>query len=379
MQDKKLVIHVITGLGMGGAEANLYKLACFSKNYNHQVISLSGMGYYGPLLEAQGINVIALNLKPNLKSIFSLLKLFKILRKNVNAIIQTWMYHADFIVSVASLIIGNRKIFWGLRNTALALNQLSWTTRIVIYLNAKLSYFVPKKIISCSMSSSEGHAQIGYDFNKFINIPNGYDIKFWKPSSEIKVKLRAEFSFRDEQCCLIMVARWDPLKDHLNLLKALSVLKLKGRNDWKCFLIGPGISRENAILNNYLLKYDLHNNVNLFGPQSNLQKLLNVGDIFVLSSKGEGFPNVIAEAMLLGIPCVATDVGESRSIIGDTGKLVPPQNSEKLALEIEGLMNEMGNKVSWNERCLSARERIVANFDINNMFSQFEKTWINFN
>jgi glycosyltransferase involved in cell wall biosynthesis len=102
---------------------------------------------------------------------------------------------------------------------------------------------------------------------------------------------------------------------------------------------------------------------------------MNGLDIYVQSSSyGEGFPNVVAEAMTYKVPCIATNVGDANYIIGKTGWIVPPKNSFKLALVIENAFLEI-NKKNWKKRCIQSRDRIEKNFGINKMIDIYLKIW----
>ena len=122
-------------------------------------------------------------------------------------------------------------------------------------------------------------------------------------------------------------------------------------------------------------KLKLFKYVKLLGRNNNIPQVMNGLDIHVLSSSyGEGFPNVIAEAMACGTPCVATDVGDSALIVGKTGWVVPPNNTLKLAKVIENALYEIGSD-KWNKRCNKARLIIKKKFSINNMIQSYNKEW----
>ena len=116
--------------------------------------------------------------------------------------------------------------------------------------------------------------------------------------------------------------------------------------------------------------------VKLLGRNENIPQLMNGLDLHVLSSSyGEGFPNVLAEAMACGTPCIATDVGDSASIVGKTGWVVPPKNPTKLAKAIGKALYEFGTS-KWEKRCIKARLSIKKKFTINKMLKSYNKEWI---
>ena len=170
------------------------------------------------------------------------------------------------------------------------------------------------------------------------------------------------------------VARYDPLKDHVNLLNALSLIRLKGK-DFLCILVGSNINKNEKLINE-IKRLKLDNYINLLGPVNNISKIMNLLDIHVQSSSSEGFPNVVAEAMAHKTPCVVTNVGDSSYIVGQTGWVVPSNNSVKLAKAIEEAFSEMRTK-NWNKKCNVARIRIKQKFSLSKMIKSYNNAWIN--
>src|SRR5699024_1435954 len=124
--------------------------------------------------------------------------------------------------------------------------------------------------------------------------------------------------------------RWNILKDHKNLLQALRIVKEQNLK-FQAILVGPNINDQNPELMDMLNKYGLTKNVKLLGSREDISTIMSGSDLFVSSSIDEGFPNVIGEAMACEKPCVVTDAGDSRYVIGDTGIVVTPRDSKALA------------------------------------------------
>jgi glycosyltransferase involved in cell wall biosynthesis len=93
----------------------------------------------------------------------------------------------------------------------------------------------------------------------------------------------------------------------------------------------------------------------------------NALDLAVSSSRwGEGFPNVVAEAMAAGVPCLVTNVGDSRNVVGDTGWVCPPHDPAEFA---KALMSATESRGDLAERGRRARERVIAEFSIDRLTS----------
>jgi glycosyltransferase involved in cell wall biosynthesis len=132
----------------------------------------------------------------------------------------------------------------------------------------------------------------------------------------------------------------------------------------------------NGELQSLLGDFDLSSNITLLGQRNDIPTIMNTLDLHVLSSLGEAFPNVLAEAMVCKTPCVSTDVGDAKYIIGDTGWIVPPNNSVLLADAIEKALTEkQTNLVQWKKRKDMAKKRVENNFSIDEMVKSYMKAW----
>ena len=365
------IVHIVTGLGDGGAEHTLFKICKHDIKNNHIVISFKRYGKYFSLLNKLGIKVYCLN-----ASFFSIHKFFfliKLLQSLKPDIVQTWLVHADFIGSIAARLAGIKKILWNVRYSNIEIDKSKLTTILIIKTLAKLSYIIPEIIVINSKKAKKIYESKGYDKRKLKFIPNGYDLSNLKGSEVQKIDFQKKIKIKKQIPLIGYVARYDPLKDHLNLLNALSLIRLKGK-DFFCILVGSNINK-NKILINEIKKLKLNNCVRLLGPVKNVSKVMNLLDIHVQSSASEGFPNVVAEAMVHKTPCVVTNVGDSSYIVGKTGWVVPPNDSVKLAKAIEAAFNEIGTK-NWNKKCNEARVRIKQKFSLSKMIKSYNKVWI---
>lgn len=321
------VLHIISGLGDGGAEGVLFRLITNDLENDHSVISLSDLGKYGPLLINKKIEVVCLHMN-NLRNIFrGLMRLVLIIKKGPYDLIQTWMYHADLLGGIAAVVAGNLKICWGIRNTTLVLGSSKQKTILVAKICAILSYVIPKKIICCANAAAEVHAQLGYSRDKMVVIPNGYQLDRFMPNEALRKAIRNELGV-DESIFLIgIIGRFDLQKDHENFINALRELNEKKVN-FHGVMVGNGVTSENKMLKIFLRNAGVQGKVSMLGSRNDIESVMNALDINILSSAyGEAFPNVLAEAMACGTPCISTDVGDSALIIRNDGWIVPPRNS----------------------------------------------------
>lgn len=359
----------------GGAEGVLSRLciASNSTSVTHVVVSLSGMGKHGPILTRAGIEVHCLDMPRGRVTPRGLLGLFAVIKRERPDVVQTWMYHADLLGGLAARLSGHRAIAWGIRHTNLAPEVTARGTRLVARACAAISRWVPTRIICCSSVAAAVHQEIGYDGSRFEIVANGYDHQRFAPSQDARDRLRGEWNLTDNDIVLGMVARWDPQKDHATLIAALGALPPE--RSWRTILVGSNMTDDNSVLVSLLERHGVRGRVDLLGQRADVPAVMNAMDVHVLSSAGEGFPNVVAEAMASGTPAVVTDVGDAALIVGDLGWISPPRDMTRLSGAIEAAIQSMSDRESWAERRKRARERIVENFSLERMVADYHRVW----
>ena len=183
------VVHIITGLDDGGAEAVLYRLCLNDKDNDHHVITLMDEGKYGPLLRNAGINVLCLNMPRGRLTPGGLLRLYRLLRGHRRAIVQTWMYHADLVGGLVARLAGNRCVCWGVRHGDLGPDSRR-STIFIARLSWLFSSFLPRYIVCCAHRAAEVNQRFGYEKEKFVIIPNGYDTEQFQPDASVRDRVR---------------------------------------------------------------------------------------------------------------------------------------------------------------------------------------------
>ncbi len=366
------VVHIITSLGQGGAESTLTRLIHNGSNpRNHTVISLTGDGIYGKYLRSAGATVFTLRQKPGRFSIGALKQIRSICKEVKAEVVQTWMYHSDLIGALA--VIGTDiPVVWGVRHSDNSIKDLGLKTWLVAKVCAFFSFFIPKFIISCSQKSIEMHRRFGYA-DKFVYVPNGFEIK--KTDSLMKQiqDARNVFGLLPESIVFGHVARFHPSKGHLSFMKAVSIISLNNKSVTG-LMAGSGVSFDDLTFSR-LVPHNLKKYIKVIGPQSNIQLVYDACDCFVLSSETEAFPNVVAEAMLSGLPCIVTDVGDAAEIVGDTGWVVSSNSLDELVDAMGEVLTAMKNSREWIRRKELSRERIEQNYSIQKMQDQFNVVW----
>ncbi len=389
--------HIITSLDTGGAEIMLVKLAAQLRGrYEQQVISLLPSGPIAPKLEALGVPVTSLELDARRPNPLAVATLVRCLRQSRAEVVQTWMYHADLLGGAAAWFAG-RHVTWGVRNgtpparafgvpviwglhhgtplagpargvpaagaagVGQAYDCLSPRTALVVRTCARLSPWLPKRIVCCSQSAAERHVALGYDARKLVVIPNGFDVQRFRPDTARRADVRDELGLARNTPLVGLIARFHEQKDLPTFFKAVATLHGQ-RPDVHFLVAGRGLDDGNQALARMRRDSGVGDVVHLLGERSDVPRLMAGLDLATLTSRDEAFPNVLGEAMACGVPCVATDVGDCRLILGDTGKVLPTCDAGGIAdawLQLLSLGDEA--KAALN---VAARERVTTRFAI---------------
>jgi glycosyltransferase involved in cell wall biosynthesis len=369
------VMHIISGLPVGGAESMLYKLVSRSAHTRstHEVVSLTTVGPVGARLQAEGIKVVGLGMPNGVPDPRGLVRLVQLLRQHPPALVQTWMYHADLLGGIAAKLSGKIPVVWGVRNTEIGAEKflLKFLARVV---NPPLSHWVPDAIVCCAERAREVHVAFGYAREKCIVIPNGFDMARFQPNWKARAALRTELEIPPSSPVVGMVARLHPMKDHGTFLTAAATVA-QSIPSAVFVLCGDGLTSDSPTLTQKIRESGLPiERLRLLGRRDDVENIYPALTATVLSSKsGEGFPNVLGEAMACGIPCVATDVGDSALIVGEHGRIVSPRNPRALAAAILEML-----RMPDSERMalgLAGRSRIEQRYSIAAIAVQYESLY----
>lgn len=369
------VVHVITGLHVGGAESMLLKLlgSMDRTRFQPAVISLLPGGETRSLIEATGVPVHDLGMKKGLPTPSSLLALRRLARKLEPDVVQGWMYHGNLAASLLEKFApGKPAAFWNIRHSVADLAQEKSSTRLAIRLGSRASG-LPDGIIYNSSVSLDQHALLGYRLDKGLMIPNGFDLDRFRPSESARSVLLSELALSGDSLLVGVAARRHPMKGHEEFLSAAGTLTRDGR-PIHYLLVGRGVTPMDSRLKGLAEKGELKGRVHLLGQREDMPGFLAGLDLLCVPSiYGEGFPNVLGEAMACGVPCLATDVGESREIVGATGRIVPPGNVPALAEGLEAMLEGALERHSTEE--VACRERIQTMYSLDKIAERYEKLY----
>lgn len=372
------ITFVVTGLDVGGAEMMLWKLisGLDRRRFEPYLLSLNSQATYMlPAFERLGVRCRLLEGRPDGRRMPSIRRLAEELRSTRPDVIQAWMYHANIAATLAAAWARlDAPVLWNIRATLMERKKEKRLTAAVIWLGGKLS-FAPARIINNSrVSALEHERRLGYRAAKRVILPNGFDTQLFRPDRAARERVRGELGVGSNAILVGLAARYHPMKDHEGFLRAAKTVKRR-QPDAHFVLAGLHVEPSNADLASMIEACGLTGSVSLLGHREDMHAIYPALDVLASSSSsGEGFPNVIGEAMSCGVPCVVTDVGDSADIVGDTGRVVPPREPEALA---EALLQVI--ELTPSERAAlgqRARERAAEHFSLAGIVEQYQDLYM---
>lgn len=354
----KRILHVISGLRTGGAERALTRLLghqSLSQFENH-VLSLTGEGTEGGRVRDAGAIVHKVESGSPLGWIVEAAKVCRTVRPDV---VHGWMYHGNIAATAASFASSDRPpVLWAIRQSLSDISNEKRLTRAVIKAGALASRW-PAAIVYNSRLSQAQHEGLGYSSDKSVVIPNGFDTVSTGFKAEDRLDFWQQFGVDGRLPIVLHVGRFHPVKGHSLLLQA--AMNILARSQAVQFvLIGLNVTPDFFEREGLSLQSG-GGRITLLGLRQNVDEFMAHSDIFVLSSLAEAFPNVVGEAMAAGLPCVATDVGDARHIIGRSGTIVPPGDEPALRGAIERYLDNPDLRKSHGA---GAKARIAQDYSI---------------
>lgn len=378
------IVHIISGLSVGGAEMLLYRLIQASQGdgVQHTVISMSSLDTMGERIRALGVEVRLLGMSRSVPNPLSIIRLVRWIIELRPDVVQTWMYHADLFGGVAARIarfvtgrgrgVDRFTLAWGVHQTEFPSPASGMKLAFVAKCCAWLSSWLPDVIVCCADAVRLSHAHGGYNAKRMYVIFNGFDVELFKPRPRDSDPLREALNLDAATTVVGIVGRYDPAKDYGNFVgavaKASATLPL-----CHFVMIGKGLDRDNSELRAMIDAAGIAGVCHLMGARSDVHLLVPALDVFCLSSMSEGLPTVIGEAMACGVPCVATDVGDTATLIGDTGCVVPRGDSQALAAGVVGLLSLTGDGRA--RLGAQARTRMVSRFSIERCWAAYQHVY----
>jgi glycosyltransferase involved in cell wall biosynthesis len=354
------VQFLIPSLDTGGAERQLVGLAAgmHEAGWRVSVLTFYGGGAFARDLAERGVPVESLERRGRWDLLGFAVRLVRAVRRHRPDILHSYLLAPNIASVLTKPFVPGVRVVWGVRASDMNLGHYGRRSSLIFAVSCRLARFADL-IICNSTSGLEHHAERGYPRRKMVVIPNGIDHIRFAPDPVARRAIRTEWGVPDTDLLVGLVGRIDPMKDHATFLRAARLVADQ-RPDVRFACVGHGSPIARQALEGLTSELGLVDRVIWAGGRGDLAGVHNAFDLTVSSSAwGEGFPNVVAEAMASGVACVVTDVGDSGAVVGDTGWVVPSGHPVELASAISSALGDPGELA---RRGLRARERVVAEF-----------------
>ena len=334
------IVFLVRSLNYGGAERQLTLLSKGLRQRGHDVVVVvfySGGPLEKELVDAQ-VRVRPLNKRGRWEVFGFLIRLIQVLREERPDILHGYLHDANLMTMIPKFLTLCTKVVWGVRCSHIDLRQYDWLAWVEFKVNCWLS-ILPDAIIANSHVGRDYHLALGYPAEKTVVIPNGIDTERFRPNPLARRRIREEWGIKEQEELIGLVGRLDPMKDHPIFIEAAALLA-KRRSEIRFVCVGGGPDVYRAELQRHAKQLGLEDRLLWVGIREDMPAVYTALDIAVSSSYGEGFANVIGEAMACGVPCVVTNVGDSARVVADLGEVVPPKDPAALRDAIERLLDK---------------------------------------
>ncbi len=370
MTPKKIAI-ISTCLDRGGAENALLNLlkTVERERYAPTVFSLRPIGSLGDEIKALGIETASANLIGRMNLMGGIKSIKRWLSVTRPDLIQGWMYHGNLSGSIGSR---RHPVIWSIHSFPNAAALCATTTKLAVTLSRKISHSHSRAIIYCSRHALDLHTRLGFQSEIVEFIPNGIDTKRFTNSPSLKSDARRQFGIHPQNLAVGMAARYHPVKGHADFVRAAAQIA-QSRANVQFLLCGRGVTPENDPLKAAIQKTGMAERFRLVGEQADMCAFYAALDILASSSVSEAFPLSLCEASCMGVPCVATDAGDSAEIIGNPDLIVPCSDPTRLAEKIVWLLDL--DSESRSQLGQNARTRVEEQFSVLRMAAGYADVW----
>jgi glycosyltransferase involved in cell wall biosynthesis len=351
----------VRSLERGGAERQLVMLARVLKSSGVDVVVLvfyAGGPFEKDLTDA-GIRVIFLGKASRWDVAGFTWRLIRALREERPSVLYGFVVSPNLLGTAVKPLFPSMRMVWGVRSARMDLTAYDWLSKLVYELERRLSS-LPDLIIVNSQAGRRILGKRGFPVEKVVYVPNGIDVERYHPDAAGRDRVRREWAIQDGELLIGIVARADPVKAHEVFIAAAQALHSR---DAQLRFVCVGVDEPKASqLRAEAARLGMANRFKVEGPRDDLSAVYSALDVSVMCSHSEGFPNVVAEAMACGVPCVVTDAGDAIEIVGETGEHAPVADPAALVNAIEALLARVQSDPDSARR--AARTRIEERYSL---------------
>ena len=364
------ILHIINSFDKGGAEMMLLKFLkeTDKKKFINIVICLKSTGFMTDIFEKYDIKSYHIKMNTFFDLFSSLKLIFQIIKIHNPVVIMSWLHISDLISFFIKIKFPKIKIIWNLRCSAPKISILGVKSWVLVKILGFVSK-IPDCIIANSQYGLDSHIKIGYKPNIKRVLHNGFDTNKFKYNLNKNLLFRKKYNIRINDFVIGFIGKKAKIKGLDLFVNSINIINKKYKN-LKFVFVGKELDNSNISLYNELKKKDCLKNSIMLGEKNNLEGIITSFDLLVITSRSEGFPNVLGEAMSIKVPCVSTDVGDCKYIIGNEGIIVKSFDTIEISNAIEKFYKmPLKNKLKMG---VKARKRIKSEFNIEKIVSVYE-------
>ena len=338
MKSPLRLVFLARSLNYGGAERQLATLAkaLDARDFAVSVVTFYAGGPVARELGAAGVAVHSVAKRGRWDTARFAWRLARLLRGLRPDIIHSYL-DVPNLCALALRNVTRARVVWGVRASDLAWEQQDWLSRTTFHAACRLARRADL-IICNSQAGRAYHLARGYPARQTVVIPNGIDTNYFTIDHTAGQRVRAAWGITPQEKLVGLVGRLDAVKGHPIFLQAAAQLHAQ-RPGTRFVCVGDGPADYRQMLQRQAGVLGLGAKVIWAGGRGDLPDIYNALDVLALASNSEGWPNVLAEAMACGVPCVTTEVGDAAQIVGGTGRVVPTKNPTALADALRDILD----------------------------------------
>lgn len=368
------ILLLVRALGFGGTERQLVYLAQGLARRGHQVsvATFYPGGVFADAFSSGDPEWFVAGKRSRWDAVMFCSRLMRSLAARQPDVIYSFLPVPNLLAAFFRAAFCRRAaLVWGVRGTPLDLTRYDWVERTSIRLERSASH-LPDLVIANSRCGAAWARGPEFGAARVATIVNGIDTDRFRPAApEERAAARAALGCPPAAVVVAVVARLDPMKDHPAFLEALAIVAQTAPHIVG-LIVGDGPQPVTACLRARAIALGIADRVIWAAARRQVSEIYHAADILCLPSAfGEGFPNVVGEAMACGLSCIVTSVGDAADLVGMTGLVVPPRDPCGLARAILDLAKPIRESHACN---LAARHRIVENFELEAMISATESS-----
>ena len=359
------LVFIIRDLGYGGAQRQLLVLA---SGLDRREFDVTVIHFYPGALEARfrdaAVKTVCVGKTHRWDLAGFFFRLARIVRAIQPDILHSYLTESNVMTACLKPICPRARIVWGLRDSQTDAQHWGvlgrWSFRLARLLSRHADL-----IIANSRSGREYYAGQGYPTDRIEVVANGIDTDRFSPATAGRELARGELGISQNTILFGVVGRLNAMKDHATFLRAAAQLATVVPNA-RFLCVGDGPADYLSEMQRLAGSLGIGDKVIWLAARPDMPSLYVALDALVSSSAfGEGFSNVIGEAMACGVPCIATEVGDSAWIIANANQVVPAGDAAALAAAMTRFARLPSSTIAEIKH--QARLRILDHFTVPQM------------